>query len=225
MRQFFSPRFWFTLLGLAAITLGAVLVFRHQSSASSAATATTQPGSSVASTSTAPGTTGPATTVAGGSLVENARTVDLVSLVYLASPAKGFGFRDGRTTADLALTLDGTRTMVVKKGTLGDSRCKHLTKVASCVVAAHLLGDGVLWFSLIDGAPGPTAQLPGIVDLIDTKWVRLTNGWVVQRAPLVTRTCTDDTTSLRDFVDTFGSKSTSTFNLTNQRIEKVTCKK
>jgi hypothetical protein len=210
VRQFFSPRFWFTLLGLAAITLAATLVLRHQSSAG---------GTAASSLPSAPGTTVVGTNLAGS------HTADLVSLVYLASPAKGFGFRAGRTTADIALTLDGTRTMVVKKGTLGDSRCAFLTKVASCVVAASLLGDGVLWFSLIDGAPGPTAQLPGIVELVDAKWVRLANGWVVQRAPLVTRSCSDDTTSLRDFVDTFGKKSTSTYNLNNQRIEKVTCVK
>ena len=210
MRQFFSPRFWFTLLALGAITLAATLVLRHQSSAG---------GTAASSLPSAPGTTVVGTNLAGS------HTADLVSLVYLASPAKGFRFRAGRTTADIALTLDGTRTMVVKKGTLGDSHCAFLTKVASCVVAASLLGDGVLWFSLIDGAPGPTAQLPGIVELVDAKWVRLANGWVVQRAPLVTRSCSDDTTSLRDFVDTFGKKSTSTYNLNNQRIEKVTCVK
>jgi hypothetical protein len=216
VRQFFSPRFWFTLLALAAITLAATSVFRHTSSAGDNA-------SSVPSTSSTPGA--PGTTVAGAPSDVPARTVDLVSLVYLASPAKGFGFRNGVTTADLALTLDGTRTMVVKKGTEGDNHCKHLTKVASCVVAASLLGDGVRWFSLTDGAPGSTAQLPGIVHLVDTKWVQLANGWVVQRAPLVTRSCADDTTSLLDFVTTFGTKSKSTFNLTNQRIEKVTCTK
>lgn len=214
MRQFFSPRFWFTLLALAAITLAATLVLRHQSSAGGNA-------AGAPSTSSIPGA--PGTTVAGGPSAVPVRTVDLVSLVYVATPAKGFRFRGGVTTADLALTLDGTRTMVVKKGTLGDNRCKHLTKVASCVVAASLLGDGVLWFSLIDGAPGPTAVLPGIVHLVDAKWVQLANGWVVQRAPLVTRSCADDTTSLLDFVTTFGRRSTSTFNLTNQRIEKVTC--
>jgi hypothetical protein len=206
VRQFFSPRFWCTLLALAAITLAATLVFRHQSSAGGAAPTTTAP-------------------VGSGTGIISDRTVDLVSLVYLASPAKGFGFRNGITTADIALTLDGTRTMVVKKGTPGNSHCTHLKKVAACVVAADLLGDGVLWFSLIDGAPGPTAQLPGIVELIDSKWVRLANGWVVQRAPLVTRSCSDDTTSLRDFVDTFAKKSTSTFNQTTQRIDKVTCTK
>ncbi|MEI8238244.1 MAG: hypothetical protein WCI22_02385 [Actinomycetota bacterium] len=210
MRQFFSPRFWFTLLALAGITAIAAVVFRHHPSVGGAAPVSTATGS----------------TVPGGSTPHDPnpdRTVDLVSMVYLAAPAKGFALRDGVTTADLALILDGTRTMVVKKGTRGDNHCTHLTKVASCVVAADLLGDGVLWFSLIDGTTGVKVELPGIVEMIDTNWVRLANGWVMQRAALVARSCVDDTTSLRDFVTTFGAKSTSSFNLTTQRIEKVTC--
>jgi hypothetical protein len=153
------------------------------------------------------------------------RTIDLVSLVYVARPAKGFGFEHGRTTADLALVLDGTRTMIVKAGTPGESNCAHFTKVAKCVVAGDLLGDGVLWFSLTDGAPGPSVVLPGIVELVDGTWVRLENGWVVRRASLVTRQCATDTSSLKDFVDTFGAKSSATFVLATQQVEKVTCSK
>lgn len=151
------------------------------------------------------------------------RTIDLVSWIYLATPAADFGFEGGRTTADLALQLDATRTMVVKKGTPGEITCPTFDVPATCTVAADLLGDAVLWFSVVPGAPGTTVQLPAVTEMLDGEWVRLANDWIVRRASVVERSCVEDTSSLGDFIDTFGTTATSTFNFETQKIVKVSC--
>jgi len=197
VRQFFSPRFWLTLAALGGLALALVLVFHN----SGAAIGRVDPPK--------------------GNNPE--RTIDLVSWVYDIVPAPGFTMQDGRATTDLALQLDGTRVMRVKAGTPGEITCTDLTKVANCTVAADLLGDAVLWFSIVPGPPGATVQLPGVTELLTGNYVRLANDWVVRRASLVQRSCPDDTTSLTDFVATYGAKATSTFNFDQQRIVTVVC--
>jgi len=160
-----------------------------------------------------------------GSIVpaDEARKLDLVSWVYGIQPAPGFAIVDGKTTADLALVLDGTRTMIIKAGTEGEINCPNYTALATCTVAADLLGDGVLWFSLVPGTPGATVTLPAVREVIDGGWVRLANGWVVQHAPTVERNCPEDTASLSDFIKAYGDDATSTFNFEQQQVVKVTC--
>ena len=151
------------------------------------------------------------------------RTVDLVSWVYVITPPPGFAMVNGRANKDIALVLDGTRTMIVTAGTPGEINCSRLTEIGQCTVAADLLGDGVLWFSIIEGVPGATVELPAVAELLDGGWVRLESGWVVQHAPKVERRCAEDTASLTDFIDHFGATAKSTFNFEQQQIVKVTC--
>ncbi len=198
MRQFLSPRFWLSLGALAGLFVLLTVLLRSDDAA----------------------TGGQAS--AGDVLVEP-RSLDLVSWVYLATPAPGFAFDDGVTTSDLALQLDGTRTMVIKAGTPGEIDCPTLTQVAQCTVAADLLGDAVLWFSIVPGPPGPAIALPAVVELLDSSWVRLANGWVLRRAEKVERSCPEDTSSLGDFVRTYGEAAGSTFNVEQQEIVRVTC--
>jgi hypothetical protein len=151
------------------------------------------------------------------------RRIDLVSWIYQATPAAGFSVVDGVATTDLALQLDGTRTMVIKAGTPGEMDCPQFAVPAQCTVGVDLLGDGVLWFSIVPGAPGPTVQLPAVTRMLDGGWVQLANDWVVRRASVVERSCPEDTSSLPDFIDTYGKAAASTFNFETQKIVKVTC--
>ncbi len=198
MRQFLSPRFWLSIGALAGLFLLLVVAFGRDSAT---------PGAEASDIGS----------------VTDPRHLDLVSWVYLATPAPGFAFDAGITTSDLALQLDGTRTMVIKAGTPGEIDCPTLTQVAQCTVAADLLGDAVLWFSIIPGPPGPAIALPAVVDVLDSPWVQLANGWVVRRASKVERSCPDDTSSLGDFVRTYGEAAGSTFNVEQQEIVRVTC--
>ena len=92
-------------------------------------------------------------------------------------------------------------------------------------VAADLLGDAVLWFSIVPGGPDATIELPAVAELVSGGWVRLSNDWVLRHAPKVERSCSADTTSLTDFINTFGDRARSTFDYETQRIVKVTCPK
>lgn len=200
MRQFFTLRFWLTLLALGGLALGVAAFARSRDS--KADTGSDDPGRASAD-----------------------RTIDLISWVYAVQPPPGFDIVDGRTTTDLALILDGTRTMIVKAGTPGEVHCPRLTELAQCTVAADLLGDGVLWFSIVPGLPGATVQLPAVTQLLDGGWVRLANGWVVRHAAKVERSCAEASSSLTDFIDTYGAEATSTFSFDQQELVKVTCPK
>lgn len=199
MRQFLTPRFWLTLLALGGLVLAVTTFARSRDS--KADTGGSDPGKASAE-----------------------RSIDLISWVYAVQPPPDFDIVDGRTTTDLALILDGTRTMIVKAGTAGEVHCPRLTELAQCTVAADLLGDGVLWFSIVPGFPGAAVQLPAVTKLMDGGWVRLANGWVVRHASKVERSCPESSASLKDFIDTHGTEATSTFSFDRQALVKVTCR-
>jgi len=196
VRQFFILRFWLTLLALAGLALAVVWFTGNRESAS----------------------------VDGADVGAPAgRTIDLVAWVFAVQPPVGFDMVDGRTTTDLALVIDATRTMIILAGTPGEIDCPRLTDLGQCTVAVDLLGDGVLWFSIIPGIPGSSVELPAVAELLSGGWVRLENGWVVQHAPKIARSCPEDTASLGDFIDLFGATARATFNFEQQQIVKVTC--
>lgn len=197
MRQFLSPRFWLSIGALAGLFLLLTAIF----------------GGATPSSGSEPAPVEDVT----------ARRIDLVQWVFLANPAPGFALDEGLTTADLSLQLDGTRTMMIKAGTPGVVTCPTITSAATCTVAADLLGDAVLWFALVPGAPGQNIVLPGVVSLQQGGWVTLANGWEVRRASTVDRSCADDTTSLLDFVRTYGEGATATFSFEQQAVVRVTC--
>ncbi len=150
-------------------------------------------------------------------------SIDFIGLVQTAQLPPGFAMFAGRASADVYLTIDATRTMLVKAGTPGEVDCPLIAEPSQCIVAADLLGDGVLWFSLVPGTAGAVVPLPAVVELLPGGWVRLANDWVVQHAPKVERSCADDTTSLSNFIETYGDTATSSYNVEQQRIVRVTC--
>ena len=92
-------------------------------------------------------------------------------------------------------------------------------------MAADLLGDAVLWFSIIEGEPSSTLTLPAVSEILDDGWVLLENGWEVRHADVVDRLCDDESASLTEFIRTYGGSATSTFNVEQQQIVRVTCPK
>ena len=196
MRQLLTLRFLQTLVALLALTGVAMLIASHNENAKPKVLISEPAG----------------------------RNVDFVALVQTAQLPPGFGMVGGRANADLFLVIDATRTMLVKEGTPGEIDCARIAEPSQCIVAADLLGDGVLWFSLIPGtAAGANVPLPAVVELLPGGWVRLANDWVVQHAPKVERSCVDDTSSLTNFIETYGESATSTYNVEQQRIVRVTC--
>jgi len=197
MRQFISPRFWLSIAALVGLTYGLwyVLVRKDDTVA-----VVGQP--------------------AAAALAEH--RVNLMLPVYGIQADPGFAMVDGATTGDMHLALDATRTMVVKAGTPGLITCSKLAEINQCIVAADLLGDAVVWFSLIPNPQRATLLLPGITEVRSDNWVLLENGWEVARNEVVERNC--DASGLADFVRQFGGTlSTSTFSFEQQEITKVTC--
>lgn len=195
VRQIFTVRFCLTLFALLAL-LGVAQAIASSNSQHKAAVGVGEP--------------------AGHS-------VDFIALVQTAQLPPGFAVVGGRATADLFLVIDATRTMLVKAGTPGEVDCPRLNEPAQCLVAADLLGDAVLWFSIIPGAAGAVVPLPAVVELLPGGWVRLANDWVVQHAPKVERSCVDDTSSLTNFIELYGDTATSSYNVEQQRIVRVKC--
>lgn len=197
MRQFVSFRFWLTIAVLVGLTVGLwyVLVRTDESVA-----------------------------VIGepthAEVTEH--RINLLQPVYSIQAAPEFAMVDGVANGDMQLALDATRTMVVKAGTPGQISCGRLAEINQCVVAADLLGDGVVWFSLIPNPQRASLVLPGITEVHKDNWVLLSNGWEVARNEVVERNC--DASGLEDFVHQYGGGlSTSTFSYEQQEITKVTC--
>ena len=195
MRQFVTLRFWMALLALVGITAGVWLLVRDSSSA----------------------------LISVAEPAPEVHRIDLISTVFLVNASPDFAMVDGVVQGEIRFIIDGTRTMVVKAGTPGEMNCARLAELAQCVVAADLLGDAVLWFSLVEAEPRATVTLPAIREVRDQGWVLLANGWEVQRASLVERDCADDTASLGEFIRQFGDNATSTFDFASQQVVKVTC--
>jgi hypothetical protein len=148
--------------------------------------------------------------------------INLVQPVFSITADPEFAMVDGVASADMHLALDATRTMVVRAGTPGQISCSRLAEINQCVVAADLLGDAVVWFSLIPNPQRANLLLPGVTEVRTDNWVLLANGWEVARNEVVERNC--DAQGLDDFVRQYGgSLSTSTFSFEQQEIIKVTC--
>jgi hypothetical protein len=197
MRQFIAPRFWLAIAALIGLTYGLWYVLVRKD----------------------------ATVAVIGKPAQKAVTehrVNLLQPVYGIQADPGFAVTDGVATADMHLALDATRTMVVKAGTPGEITCAKLAEINQCVVAADLLGDAVVWFSLIPNPQRANLILPGVTEVRKNNWLLLSNGWEVARNEVVERNC--DATGLDDFVKHFGgSLSTATFSFEQQAIIKVTC--
>ena len=197
MRQFVSFRFWLSVAALLGLTYGLwyVLVRKDDSVA-----VIGQP--------------------ANEAVTEH--RINLLLPVYGIQAEPGFAMVDGVANGEMRLALDATRTMVVKAGTPGQITCAKLAEINQCVVAADLLGEAVVWFSLIPNPQRASLLLPGVTEVRKDNWVLLSNGWEVARNEVVERNC--DAAGLDDFVHQFGgSLSTSTFSFEQQQIVKVTC--
>ncbi len=207
MRTFVSWRFWLTLAALAGLTFGLLQLTKDEEAAA-------VPGDGVATATTPPDAVDPGPPV---------REIDLIAPVFLVQADPGAQLVDGVTTAAIQVRVDGFRYMEIVAGTPGENRCADLDELASCVVAADLLGEAVLWFSFLPAGPRNTAVLPPIVELLEGAQARLANGWIVHRADEVDRDCDDDTTSLSDFVRRFGPGSVTTYGIDAQAVVAVVC--
>lgn len=163
------------------------------------------------------------------------RRINLFAVVESLTADLGWETQSGKTTAAMRLTLDDGRTLTVPEGTLVDNGtlmpfCTDYVTPKACVLLADMLGQSVVWFTLVpaDTQDGDTMlTMPGLVDMQENgdEGV-LRNGWVVRLATPVVRECsTLATTSLRDFINRFPDNASDSYvNLLTDEIDKVQCR-
>jgi hypothetical protein len=196
VRQFFTVRFWMAIAALGGLAAAVWVIV--------------------------PDDDAPQVDSSGDGVVE--RRIDLIEPLFAISGPSDFAMVDGTAGSDLALVIDGARNLRVVAGTPGEITCTGTDQVGQCAVAVDLLGDAVLWFSIFDSTSQTSIELPAIRELRDQSEVLLANDWVVRRNESVIRTCDEDTTSLGDFVRTFGDEAVSVWGVSEQQINRVSCR-
>lgn len=152
------------------------------------------------------------------------RRIDLIESIVATAQSPDFDIdRDGVTTGFLDMTLTDDRVVRVAPGTLGEITCPDLDQPNECAVLADMLGDAVVWFSIMEQAPRSTVELPPIVDLQDGEAI-LENGWLIPFPPVIERDCPgEDIPTFTDFLRRFGPDSVSIVDLSTRQVVAVRC--
>lgn len=199
MRQFVSLRFWAAVAAVVGLAVGLAAVVNR--------------GEAVPLV--APEPAPPAT-----------RRLDTIQLAVGFDDPAAFSLRGGEVDGESTIVLVDGRRLLLADGTPGESTCEAVAELGGCVFAADLLGDAVVWFSLLpaDAIDDGEYPLPPMVELLDgVTWARLANGWEVPLLPVVSRRCATETTSLRNFVERIGIDHVTLFDLAAGEVAAVRC--
>ncbi|MGA1628848.1 MAG: hypothetical protein ACO38O_02740 [Ilumatobacteraceae bacterium] len=163
------------------------------------------------------------------SLQPTERRVEAIASVMTIQSSEAFGVIEGITVGSATLTLDDGRAVNIMRDTPGEVNCADRTTPAACVLLADLLGDGVVWYALVnaDGPAARTLALPTLVDMVDGGDVGvLENGWYVPLTNGVVRTCAGAPRSrtLRAFIDSYSETGiTTVLDLDRDEVVEVIC--
>jgi hypothetical protein len=157
------------------------------------------------------------------------RRIDAVASVMTIQSSEAFAVIEGITVGSATLALDDGRTINIVRDTPGEIDCTDRTTPAACVLLADLLGDGIVWYALVN-ANGPasrTLALPTIVDMVDGGDTGvLENGWHIPLANGVVRTCAGAQRSptLRAFINSYSATGiTTVLDLDRDEVVEVIC--
>jgi hypothetical protein len=208
VRQLVSLRFWLAVLALAAMWF--VLSWLLGGDDSSA-------------TPTIDSVTG--VEVGEGSTAGATRVIDLIAPIQSVRDGDLLQVSaDGTTSAEIELNLTANRLMTIAPETPGEVTCESAPRRGDCVVVADLLGEAVLWFAVIDGNGRSPIILPGVVEMLDNRMVRLANGWQLARSLRIDkRNCPDDVTTMDQIIVAYGADAVATFDIQLQQVIRVTC--
>ncbi len=163
------------------------------------------------------------------SLQPTERRVEAIASVMMIQSSEAFGVIEGITVGSATLTLDDGRAVNIVRDTPGEVNCADRTTPAACVLLADLLGDGVVWYALVnaDGPAARTLALPTLVDIVDGGDTGvLENGWHVPLTNGVVRTCAGAPRSrtLRAFIDSYSKTGITTLlDLDRDEVVEVIC--
>jgi hypothetical protein len=152
------------------------------------------------------------------------RRIDLIEPIQSVTASDAFAVTPaGVTTGFLDVTLDATRQLRIAPGTLGELDCDVLTAPGECAVFADMLGDAVVWFSILPQAPRSTVELPPIIDL-DDGLAAFESGWRIPYAPVIERECDgEDIPTFSDFLRRYGPDSVTIVDLETRQVTAVRC--
>src|SRR5688500_11017045 len=134
MRQFFTFRFWLSIVAVLAL-LGVLYLNVRDAEVGKPAEA-------------------------GG---PNAREVDTVTRVLAARLDPGWTVRDGVTVGTAEIETGYGATLSIKSGTYGELQCDALAAPGGCYLMADMLGNAVVWFVVLPyPETADRASLPAI---------------------------------------------------------------
>ena len=152
------------------------------------------------------------------------RKIDLIEPIVSARQTEAFSVTpSGVTRGFLDLAVDAERVVRIVPGTLGEIDCDELEIPNRCAVFADMLGDAVVWFTVLPQAPRATVELPPIIDLNDGLAV-FDSGWRIPYAPVIERECDgEDIPTFSDFLRRFGPDSVTIVDLETRQVTAVRC--
>ena len=157
------------------------------------------------------------------------RQVETIASVMAIDSSEAFAVVEGVTVGSAVLSLDDGRTVTIARDTPGEIDCADRTTPAACVLLADMLGEGVVWYALVnsDGPAVRTLALPTLVDMADGGDTGiLDNGWFVPLADGVIRTCAGEPRSptLRSFIESYSDGGIRTvLDLDRDEVVEVIC--
>lgn len=157
------------------------------------------------------------------------RTIETVASVMQIESSEAFAVIDGVTVGSAVVTLDDGRVLTIARDTPGEIDCADRTTPAACVLLADQLGEGIVWYALVnsDGPASRTLILPTLVDMVDGGDTGvLQNEWHVRLANGVVRTCAGEPRSptLRAFIESYSSNGIRTvLDLDRDEVVEVIC--
>ena len=157
------------------------------------------------------------------------RRVETVASVMRIESSEAFSVVEGITVGSAVLALDDGRTVSIARDTPGEIDCQDRVTPAACVLLADMLGEGVVWYALVnaDGPDVRTLLLPTMVDMVDGGDTGvLENGWHVPLTNGVIRTCAGEprSASLRSFIESYSESGIRTvLDLDKDEVVEVIC--
>lgn len=157
------------------------------------------------------------------------RSIETVASVMQIESSEAFAVINGVTVGSAVVTLDDGRVLTIARDTPGEIDCADRTTPAACVLLADQLGEGIVWYALVnsDGPASRTLILPTLVDMVDGGDTGvLQNGWHVRLANGVVRTCAGEPRSptLRAFIESYSSNGIRTvLDLDRDEVVEVIC--
>lgn len=167
---------------------------------------------------------------AGDSAVQPAtKNVEVVASIMSITSSEAWSVVEGVTVGSATLALDDGRVVTIARDTPGELDCADRTTPAACVLLADFLGEGVVWYAIVnsDGPAARTLALPTLVDMADGGDTGiLQNDWHLPLANGVVRTCSGDPRSenLRAFINSYAEGGIRTvLDLDRDEVVEVIC--